>query len=222
MKAALTTLWILALAAALYVVTGNTWTYAKRDYRLLAPPPLTDLDPRFLNIVTLGHRGLYDDFVNIWMLQVLFDERLASQSADDVYRTLLKVTRNQPKIESLYMVSCFVLAIDFQRPELCQQITLDGLKAFPDSWRIPVTQGFMYAYKMNDVKNAAMYYGLAASREDAPDFLKKLAVNMVERNQLSVEELQTTLENLLSVPGGTRFGTFLKEHGAGPQRREGH
>lgn len=109
------------------------------------------------------------------------------------------------------MLSCFVLGLDLKRADLCKEVIIDGMKAMPDSWRIPITMGFMYAYQLNDVSNAVIYYSLAASRPDAPDFLKKLSVNMLEKNSISVQELQESLENMFDAPGGSKVGAFLND-----------
>lgn len=212
-------LWLLLVAGALHAVTARTWTFAKRDFELLEPPPLTELDPRVLDLVTLGYSGLYDDFIYLWTLQTLADPRLQTMDPETVQASLLQVTRHQPEIETLYMLSCFVLAFDMKRPDLCERVTLDGLKAVPDGWRIPLTQGFLYALQMNDLKNGAMYYGLAASRRDAPEFIGPMTQKMIQENQLSITELQDTLARLLDGstgaprPGGrgaSRFGPFLE------------
>ena len=81
------------------------------------------------------------------------------------------------------MISCFVLALDLGYPQGCGGVTLDGLKAFPESWRIPVTQGFVAqvaAYLLKDQQSAATYYTLAASRQGAPKFLQRIAKHLVD------------------------------------------
>lgn len=209
-RSVLTFIWVLALGAGLRSVTARTESFSARDYDVLAPPPLTRVDERLINIVTLGHRGLYDDFIDIWLLQALGDERLKQKSPDEIHEAMRRVIDMRPKIESLYMLSCFVLGLDLKRPELCEGITLQGLKALPDSWRIPVTQGFFFYYKLGDPQKAAMYYNLAASRPGAPEFIGPLAKNLIEKNQLSKPELEQTLDQLLDAPGGSKFGKYLK------------
>lgn len=203
--------WVVGLALALHAVTGHTWDRAKRDYTVLAPPPLVDVDTRALDVLTLGHRGLYDDLIYIWTLQSLVDKRLKDFPAEQVQKALLRVTRHAPRVEAFYMMSCFILAFDFKRPELCERITLDGLRAVPAGWRIPMTQGFIYAFEMKDPKNAAMYYGLAATREGAPPYVNGYAVKLIETNQLSVDDLQTTLRGLIGDDGASRFGDYLRQ-----------
>lgn len=219
-KISVTVLWIVCLGLALHAVTGETWRFAKRDYALLEAPPLVDLDTRLITAMTLGNVGVYDDVIYLWTLQSLVDPRLKTKDPVAVQESILRVTRHNPKIETLYMMSCFVLAFDLKRPDLCERITLDGLKATPDGWRIPITQGFIFAHELKDPKNAAMYYGLAASRPDAPPFVGRYAKKLIDTNELSIEELQATLDELLSAEEGSRFATFM-EHVQPSVRVEG-
>jgi len=219
MRAALLVIWTFALCALLFSVTARTQAAARANVRFLDPPPLTQLDTRMLDILTLGHRSLYDDFLAVWMIQVLIDPRVRETKAEDLQAFVLNVTRHKPRVESLYMLSCFVLATDKRRADLCEPIVLDGLKAFPDSWRIPVTQGFIEAYVIKNLKSAALYYGIAASRSSAPPFLHKLTRNLVEKNELSPEELQETLDKTIegngpeASAGRARFGEILQKSG---------
>ncbi len=217
LKASLTLVWLVILAAGMRVVTAKTKYYGDRDYQLLSPPPLSEIDPRLVDVATLGHRGLYDDFISIWLMQAFVDERLKEHSAEEVSAAINVVTRLNPRIESLYMLSCFVMAQDYDRPDLCERISLDGLKALPDSWRIPLTQGFMEAYKLHQPKNAALYYGLAASRPDAPEFLKSLAAKLVANSQLSLSDLQESIDKVFENGASPKLGEFLKSHGKRPE-----
>ena len=53
-KAVLLALWLGALGFALHAVSARTWQAAKRDFSLLTPPPLSDLDTRLIDVMTLG------------------------------------------------------------------------------------------------------------------------------------------------------------------------
>jgi hypothetical protein len=199
-------IWILTIYAGLVHVTRQTWRFAIRDYKLIDSPPLAKMATKFIDILTLGHRGLYDDLVTIWSLQALMDFRLSSIPPEEVQQAILTVTRHGPRIESLYSASCYVLAYDFRRPDLCERIIVDGIKALPDSWRIPMIQGYMYYGPLQNQQNASLYYGLAASKEDSPPFLKKLAINLVKKNALDPDDLEALSRELL--PKGALRGRF--------------
>jgi hypothetical protein len=161
-------------------------------------------------MVTLGHRGLYDDFINIWAIQFLFDERLKQEDPEDIQKSLLAITRHKPKLESLYMAGCYTLYWEFNRPDLCEKITLDGLAAFPNSWRIPLSQGFVSAHALKDWDQAAIFYGMAASRESSPEWLKGVAQNIVREKNLTLKELTDSLK-ALGAEENSKFGSFLEE-----------
>ncbi len=193
------------------MVSNKTKTYAAESYRLVEPAPLSTVDPRLLNIITLGFRGVYDDFLSIWTIQFLLDKDLKNYPTEEIFTAIKATTRQRPKIESIYMLSCFVLAMDLNRPDLCKEIIIDGMNALPSSWRLPVTQGFVYAYMLKDIPNAAIFYSLAASRTGSPNFLQRLSKNMIEKNELSVEDMQSSLSNIFDATGGSKMGNFLKD-----------
>lgn len=210
-------LWLLVVYAALVHVTRHTWRLAVRDYQILDTPPLANLDTRLIDLLIVGHRGLYDDLLAIWTLQTLLDHRVAHVSPEELQRSVLKVTRHSPQIESLYTLSCYVLSLDMKRADLCDRITADGLKALPTSWKIPMIQGYLYYAALKNPENAAMYYGLAASKPDSPEFLKKLALNLVQKNQLDPSELDASLEAVLPKATSERvFQNILQRDRSSP------
>ncbi len=152
------------------------------------PPPLSRLSTSVLNTVTLGYRGLYDDFADIWLLQTLGDKDVRRFDPQQLIATIRTVTRHGPKLESLYLLSCFVLAFELQRPEDCQAITVDGMKALPASWRIPMTQGYVTSFVLNDPAAGALYYELAGSRQGAPAYLTSLAAKLGASSEIAIEE----------------------------------
>lgn len=179
--------------------------------------PLARLDTRLLNIATLGFRGVYDDAAMISVLPLLTDPHLSSKASGSEVASALKIiTRHQPRLESLYMLSCFVLSFDLKAPELCETLTLDGIRALPESWRIPVTQGFTAAKFMQDYQKAAIYYGLAASRPSAPEFLTPLTQNLVANYQLPPEVLEETLSHSLGAKEGSRLRQVLGNRRSSP------
>ena len=174
-------------------------------------PPLSSWSNRVVNIVTFGHRGLYDDFITIWAVQFLADKDLAKYAGvDRVYASIKSVTRLHPKLESLYVLSCFVLSLDFNHSELCESISRDGLVAFPESWRIPMTQGFIESFKLKNDLQAAVYYGLASSRPSSPPWVADLAKRLAGRGAATGQDMEATLQMLKEIPGGTRVLELLR------------
>ena len=184
----------------------------RADYKIVSAPPLAAMDPRILDVMMLGHGGLYDDFAMIWSIQILAEPNLKNTTtADDLSNTLMKILKHQPKIEGIYLLACYVLGLDFQRGDLCDEISVEGLKAFPDSWRIPMTQGFMASFVAKDDLKAAAFYELAASRPKSPEYVGKLAKRLTERGYADGEDLSETVRLMSEVPGGSRIIEILQE-----------
>ncbi len=204
---------ILSLAAVTCARVGSASGRRERAaWKLVAAPPLATLSIDRIKILTMGHKGLYDDFAAIWAVQFLADPELKLKSnASEVYEAVIPIAKNLPKLESFYMLSCFVLALDFHEPSFCESISVQGLKAFPNSWRIPMTQGFVATLIENNDIKAAAFYQLAASRENSPAYVAKLASRLSQRGFADGQDLNETADMLKEVPGGTRIISVLRE-----------
>ncbi len=181
-------------------------------WKLVTAPPLASLSTKHIDLMTLGHRGLYDDFMTVWAIQFLADPKLTEKaSADAVYGAMSSITRHLPRTEALYLFSCFVLAFDYKHPEYCEEFSVQGLRAFPNSWRIPMTQGFIAFFEQkNDIK-AAAYYQLAASRPNSPPYVARLANKLAKRGFANGQDLNETMDMLRDVPGGTKIIEVLRD-----------
>ncbi len=204
---------ILLIAVATCAQIGSRSGRRERaSWSLVSAPPLAHLSPERIKILTLGHKGLYDDFATIWAIQFLADPELKSKSsAQDVYAALLPIAKNLPRLESFYLLSCFVLALDFKEPSYCESISIQGLKAFPQSWRIPMTQGFVATLIENNDMKAAALYQLAASKEGSPAYVSKLVARLAQRGFADGQDLNETADLLKQVPGGTRIISILRQ-----------
>lgn len=204
---------ILVLSMVTCVKTGEKLSRSElASWKLVSAPPMSTLNSKSIDILTLGHRGIYDDFATIWTIQFLGDKNLTRKAtADEVFNAVSSFTKHQPKLEAIYLLSCFVLALDYNRPEYCEVINVDGLKAFPDSWRIPMVQGFVASFKLQDDIKAAAFYQIAASRPQSPPYVGKLAARLSQRGLANGQDLNETLDMLREVPGGTRIMEILRE-----------
>lgn len=206
-----------ALGLSLWAVinTGRLMApYELAKPKTLSLPPLVEMDPRVIDVLTMGHRGLYDDFINIWAIQILMDEATRREKPDDVADALAKITRHAPKLESLYMLTCFVMALDLKRPDLCVRFTMDGLAAFPHSWKIPMTQASVLAFRMRKPAEAAPFFELAGSKPGAPPYFTSLAKKLREKAAVTSDELSKGLDYLDELPGGTRLKEAILEDNA--------
>ena len=137
--------------------------------------------------------------------------RVRPANADDVRKAVVDVTHHLPRIENLYLLSCYVLSFDFKRPEFCEGIIQDGLKVFPNSWRLPLTQGLIEVDQLHNRASGAVYYAMAASRSDAPEFLKSYAAKLVNQSDLSPEEVTRSVDELFGRGASSQVSGILEE-----------
>ena len=114
----------------------------KHTYELYATPPLAQVNPRYIDIFLLGHKAIYDDFISIWLLQTLMQKDQLKDHARLITQ-IRSVIQHHPKLETTYMLSCFVMLNELKHPEYCREINEAGLIAFPMSWRLLMTQAFV-------------------------------------------------------------------------------
>lgn len=175
-------------------------------------PLLSHLAPGYLSILTLGHRHLYEDFVYLWLLQYLMPEAGKTPEASETLMIRIEAALTlQPKFESIYLLSCFVLAMDYHRPDLCEKISRLGLQVFPDSWRIPMTQAYMFAFRLENPLKAAFYYHLASSRPSSPPYVASLMGKLLESRQWSPAEQEEVLQSILNLPKSEGFKALLNQ-----------
>jgi len=200
-------LFALIASASAFVYFGRSYGPVERTTaNKLTPAPLSTFSPQIVNLLTLGHRGLYEDLATIWVMQYLVDQDIKRMNSPErLYETILPVLQHQPKIESLYLLSCFVFSLEYNDPRRCELISVLGLKAFPESWRIPMTQGFVASFKLGDQAQAAVFYGLAATRPQSPAWVWSLARRLANTSGTSEVDLNEALDILKEVPGGTKL-----------------
>ncbi len=80
----------------------------RTEYDIFAPPPLSQFSTGLIGVLTLGHKGIYDNFINIWLLQTLLDPR-KGKDHEGMMRQIRSVIRHHPRLETTYMLSCIVM-----------------------------------------------------------------------------------------------------------------
>ncbi|MBC61867.1 MAG: hypothetical protein CMP11_05360 [Zetaproteobacteria bacterium] len=153
-------------------------------------PAYVHLKKPYLDILTLGHRHLYEDYVHIWLIQDLIPGQQQKQtlSLENISQKINLISTQQPTIESFFLLSCFVLAFDFESPKMCEYPLSQGMKALPQSWKIPMLQGYLYAYEQNLPKLGSVFYKKASSHKNAPQFLKQLSNKLASKKTSSEDD----------------------------------
>lgn len=175
-------------------------------------PPLANFPPRLINVITLGHKDLYDDLITFWLLQHLIpSSNEAPEPLDLVYSRIIRVLKLHPKIEAIYLFACYSLYFRWKKPELCQDITTLGLQAFPTSWKIPLTQGYMLAFPLNKPVEASLYYQRAASQANAPKFAASFANKLLRKEKISPSQRQESINFFFNSPDSD-LNKFFRKH----------
>jgi hypothetical protein len=47
-------------------------------------------------------------------LQILADPKLKLENADELFKVVISILNQKPKIETMYMLPCFIFVLDFQ------------------------------------------------------------------------------------------------------------
>lgn len=173
-------------------------------------PPLINLSPNYINLIFLGFRNVYDNFVSIWAIHYLASNDHSVYDLDQLEDLLLKISAKEHRRETLYMFSCFVLS-QLGRPESCVPIINAGIEMLPHSWRLPLTLGFIYMEDLNDNSKAAIYYSACAERENSPTYVKSVARKLAARDEASLEDLENSLAEVLQIPEDSDLYKILKE-----------
>ncbi len=194
-------IWLLLLVGGLVNVSARSQDAATKHYNFVEKPPFSELSPAFIDVVSIGHKGIIDDMLLFHTLNYLMDPRLRGADPAEVQRALKATVRLQPKIETIYMFGCLVLALEMKHPEACEPLIMDGINLFPDGWRLPVTLGTILFHNMKDDARASIFYEIAAQKPDAPPFAKSLAIKLRNRAIPDPAELESLIQTL-----GTSFG----------------
>lgn len=199
-------------AAMLWKTNPGRVAALHASYDALSAPPLAELQPSFVNILTFGHQNLYEDFINIWLLQILLDSEKA-HDPEKLMQTIRSVLKHTPRLETLYMLSCFTMYLDYKKPEACQEIILAGLSVFPESWRLPMTQAYVHYFLLKEPAQAASFFQMAASRPHSPPYVKRLVQKLLSENELDPVDLERSLEIIGSHKTSEEFIKVLQSFG---------
>lgn len=200
---------VLLFGSALALTNQSRVDKLTKSYDLYAAPPLAHMNPKFLTAFMLGQKAIYDDFISIWLLQSLMQND-RPRDPEKLMEQIRSVIKHHPKLETTYMLSCFVMLNDLKSPQHCQEINLEGLKAFPMSWRLLMTQAFVEYSAMKHPAQAASFFMMAAQREDSPVYVKKAAEKLVNTRELTDEDIAKSLELIGQNEGKSQFLDLLQ------------
>jgi len=179
------------------------------EQRLNIVPPLAQLPPDILRLISFGRMPLVHDFFQVWMVQALNDERLTPDLADTLADTLVLLSRHGLRHEFSYLAGCLTLWDRLDRADLCFKVNEAGLRNIPRSWRLAMTQGFIDAFVLEQPTRAAFFYQLAASRENSPDYVASVAQKLLDQENVTQQEYLETMNQMISIPGNEALRDLL-------------
>jgi hypothetical protein len=183
---------------ALWTSSGHLAHRTRPQAPLLDPPPLVDLSPEKIRLITLGFPRVYHHFLNIWAVQILGDKSIALQDPEEISDLMRRITLHAPDANSFYLLSCYTFLSEFDRPDLCVPLLLDGLRAMPAEWNLPLLLAVIHHINLKDESSAAVFYELASKKADAPAHLKILAAKLREKAKIEDLDYVQMLEGLSS------------------------
>lgn len=181
----------------------------KRPESSVVEPPLINLPARTIAMLFLGFKHVYDDFLSIWAIHYLASNDPSVYDTEELDKMLKKIAISRHRRETTYIFSCFVLS-QVGRAESCPYVLGIGMEVLPDSWRIPLTLGFIYTEDLNDPRKAAIYYNACSEREDSPTYIKSVARKLAERGGTTLEELDRSVAEVLGISKDSELYKILK------------
>lgn len=214
-------IWIGGLGYLIHGSSQDARDWAVKAWRLVEEPPFTGLSPAFVDVFSLGHKSVVDDALLFHTLNYLTEPGIKATPPEDVLAALRATGRLQPKIETIYMFGCLVLALDMDAPHLCEPVILDGIGLFPDGWRLPVTLGTILYAKLKDDAKAAIFYEMAVGKPYAPPFTRTFALKLRNRSQPDPTEVDAIIKSLRGVAGLMDEGQIKEFYDGAPPVNSG-
>ena len=155
-------------------------------------PPFSSLQRPIINVLLLGQKELYDDFIHLWTTQYLVSKEILNKDPKKLEQTLRRIAHLKVRSPYFYQVSCFRFIFDFKTPWLCEEIAKIGMMVAPESWMIPAILGYGYM-EQEDFHLAAQYFTEASTIEGAPPYLAEVGSTLLVKEGVPWEEVLEAL-----------------------------
>ncbi len=133
-----------------------------------------------LKIIAFGYDNLIADFYYIWAIQFY-----SSYSIDRRLEYLIPIMETIAELDSEFLepfpVAGMIAALQGKRVDIAIDILNVGMKKNPSEWTYPMEAGY-YLRKTKQYKKAALYYDIAAHKENSPAYLKRVVADMIYKS----------------------------------------
>lgn len=157
------------------VALWSQWAYDASHARLAIPPRLPSAD--FVRSFDLG---LHSAAASFFWLSVRSELPRLRQGAEYFLSGLRLVNDLSPRWSTPYAFAVLVLPnmpSYEERVPAALAVGERGLVNATADWRIPFYMGAIYQLELNDRKNAALYFDIAAATPGIPDIIRRFAIN---------------------------------------------
>ncbi|MGE0172859.1 MAG: hypothetical protein AB7T49_08745 [Oligoflexales bacterium] len=204
-------LFILAALLCFGLYSSRKWLdHENAAFSAPKVPMILAFEPEFLDVVALGHKGLVHDVMEIWLLDK-FQSSTYQFDENETLQVIQYLEKHKPRMESVYLFLCFVF-LENGKAEYCERVILTGIDVFPESWRLPMTGGFIEMKVFNRPLQAAKYYFLASSKESSPKYVANLAEKLITDKAFSEGDFDQSLKIIFGEENESRFSQFMKQH----------
>lgn len=166
---------------------------------------------KLLSVVTLGYDNLVADFLWIRGIALFGEQYQLSEDMrwyDWLYQLIDLATDLDPLDVSFHKYGGLMLRVGGARVDQSNLVFSKGMVHIPDEYFLPFGIAMNYLEFKHDVRKAAEYMRLAATRPNAPFYLRNLAATLMDRSQQNQAALLFLDEQLQMLePGSLRYRT---------------
>lgn len=174
---------VVLLAAAL-LLFGSSVAVGVRLESDRGAEPETDLlflpSGKYLKQTTLGYDNVLADIIYIWSIQYYTDFTRETRYSF-LLHTFDVITDLDPQFIDAYMIGALTIVAEGNDRELATRLLHKGMVNNPGDYLLPLDTGYYYRDTFKDPRKAAYYFGIAAGRPTAPNYIKRLCAGMTDR-----------------------------------------
>ncbi len=131
-----------------------------------------------LKALSFGYHNLTADLLFIWSIQFYSNYHLTNRY-DFLERIYDVITDISPTYKDPYIIGSMIMVYEAGDVPMALRLLEKGSRRNPEAWTFDQEAGF-YSYKyLKDYARAEKYYKQAATKPDAPSFIKRMDAHMV-------------------------------------------
>jgi len=174
---------VVLLAAAL-LLFGSSVAVGVRLEMDRGEDPETDIlylpHGKHVKQLTVGYDNVLADVIYIWSIQYYTDFTRETRYPY-LLHTFDVITDLDPQFIDAYMIGALTIVAEGKDMERATRLLHKGMVNNPGDYLLPLDAGYYFRDTFKDERKAAYYFGIAAARPTAPNYIKRLCAGMTER-----------------------------------------